>query len=245
MGIGYEIGSAVAGLAGGIYDLWAKERDFDYQKSLQNTIFKREDTAIQRRMADLKAAGLNPNLAAGSAAGAGAVVGRSNTVGNPIGTALDSAAAVQQLRAQREQNEILRNQKTMSEYNADLARYEYGAEKMASILDRAQMYKMMGVDDLQVRFSNDGVSLWSPKFQMDGKKYYKLDLDNSPLMKQLDWQIQNNKNAADMLQKDNQFYVADKIGEYLGIGASIFGGAGSGYLNFRKANNLNNAYRRY
>lgn len=46
----------------------------DYQKELQQKIFDREDTATQRKKADLIAAGMNPLLAAGSGAGAGSVV---------------------------------------------------------------------------------------------------------------------------------------------------------------------------
>ena len=54
-------------------------RDYEWQRYVQENTWQREDNAVQRRMADLEAAGLNPNLAAGSAAGAGAVVGRSSS----------------------------------------------------------------------------------------------------------------------------------------------------------------------
>lgn len=68
------IASGIAGIVQGERNYAMQKENYAYQKNLQNTIFNREDNAVQRRVADLKAAGLSPTLAAGSSAGSGAVV---------------------------------------------------------------------------------------------------------------------------------------------------------------------------
>lgn len=115
----------VGKLFGTGYNLYTNQRDYDYQRALQQQIFEREDTAVQRRMADLKAAGLNPNLAAGSAAQAGAVVSRSSTNDLNIGSMLDTVMAANQVKMQKQQtdnakieNQILENQKTVTSNEA-------------------------------------------------------------------------------------------------------------------------------
>ena len=90
-----SLGAILSGVAGGLANLgsaWAsvkgvydnkkvndlnfqlQKENLAYQKGLQDIIFSREDNAVQRRVNDLKEAGLSPTLAAGSAAGAGSVV---------------------------------------------------------------------------------------------------------------------------------------------------------------------------
>ena len=83
--MGFSVGLDIGALAGGamtaggsiLQGYWNKEQqqnNLDYQKDLQAQIFQREDDSVQRRVADLKKAGLSPTLAAGSGAGAGSVI---------------------------------------------------------------------------------------------------------------------------------------------------------------------------
>lgn len=105
------LGALTAGstLAGSVDSIITNKRNFDlqkenlaYQKNLQKEIFAREDNAVQRRVADLVAAGLSPTLAAGSSAGAGSVVSTSAPQKKSSLEALTALASVKTLLAQQQ-----------------------------------------------------------------------------------------------------------------------------------------------
>ena len=100
-----------------------QRQNLGYQKTLQRTIFGREDTAVQRRVADLKAAGLSPTLAAGSAASAGQALSTRSPEKMSNLEALSAIASVRTLIAQQQE----------AQTQADIARQKLSQEMRNTI----------------------------------------------------------------------------------------------------------------
>ena len=135
-----NVGSTIAGTVDSIKtnkeNLALQKENLAYQKDLQKEIFAREDNAVRRRVADLKAAGLSPTLAAGSSAGAGSVVSTSapqkkSNLESYLALASVGTALAQQQKAQTE---------------ADIARQQLIQDKMDT-----QYYKSKGVSPVESR----------------------------------------------------------------------------------------------
>lgn len=116
-------------------DTQFRNENFAYQQALQQQIFDREDNAIQRRRADLEAAGLNPNLAAGSAAGAGSVVATSGaSAGRQLANGPDLLNTVLQFKAV----EAAEKDNKIKDYELNLARQREREEKRFNTLNQIE-----------------------------------------------------------------------------------------------------------
>lgn len=107
--------SAVSGVGGFLSDIFFNRR----KQKLQNQIFKREDSAVQRRARDMEAAGLSKTLAAGDGAGAGAVVNTQAPEVPDVGQSIAMAREMQKMKADISATEANKDYTKQQQRNAE------------------------------------------------------------------------------------------------------------------------------
>lgn len=118
MSLGLATGaiSAGVGLASGISNAILSHKQFKYQKELNSQIMAREDNAVQRRAADLEAAGLSKTLAAGGAAQSGGSVSTGTAPSVDLSAAQSGAEMM--FNSIRQKQDIARSQAETALINA-------------------------------------------------------------------------------------------------------------------------------
>lgn len=147
------------------------------RKELQEKIFQREDTAVQRRAADLEAAGLSKTLAAGGSAQAGPVVSMNAPKWegeNPANSFITGKMQAMQLQTVDAQNKLLM-------YQADKAKADADKQNLENDVFRQTMQGDIGAKnanaDVAMRSAANKLSLLSLEETQQALKNANLNLD--------------------------------------------------------------------
>lgn len=240
--------NAAAGVFNTAYSVYQDQRNYDYQKALQEKQWEREDTAVQRRRADLEAAGLNPNLAAGSAASSSTVpVGSHNItpldLGAKIGNAIDLRLAQEQLNQQKEItfqqkkiSQMIKNQTTRDDVTTRWL-LGYPVDNLTAY-DNSYVGDMF-YDPRGYSYSFRHSSVWDPESNsMVTTIPRKSNIGTSPLIQQLQYNLSGEKNSADILAKTNYWKNANELLGLINTGTGAVG-------NVMPRFNFNNSQSKY
>jgi len=162
--IGASLG---ANLLTGLLNYKTQKDTLAWQKGVQREIFKREDTSIARRVADLKASGLSPVLAAGQGAGTGGYVPVTapqldklgDSLADSVITAMNLLRMEADISATRAQEEYTRVQEEYTRVQEEYTR-----------MQQQRLSKLLPVELQQMRTNIDNTNAQTFKTYQEGKK---------------------------------------------------------------------------
>lgn len=160
LGAGLIGASLGANMLTGLLNYKTQKATLAWQKAVQREIFEREDTAIARRVADLKASGLSPVLAAGQGAGTGGYVPVTAPQLDKFGDSLSDSVitAMNLLRME-------------ADISATRAQEEYTrVQEEYTRMQQQRLSELLPVELQQMRTNIDNTNAQTFKTYQEGKK---------------------------------------------------------------------------
>lgn len=173
-------GNLFGSLIGGGINALLNWRNKQFTEKWNNIQMQREDSAVQRRVADLKAAGLNPYLAmanggSGAASGGYSIPQMSSDF---ISTANELLSSTQDRRIQKEytkqMQDLWKNQSEESRFNMQVAKAQAEMARNASMLDTIKTGFALGIPSVLYQ---DGYGNNLAGLEFSNWKQFELDDD--------------------------------------------------------------------